>query len=415
MRTTTVEALRAHLAASPLAQPRVVVSGNHAVPWTALNAVDEAIGSYRLFMLNAPAGVPVREGVVLETPFVGAGMRGKASLAYYPCRLSLVPALLKVQAPPDIVVLHVAPARGGLLSLGMEVNILPAAVESARSRGALVVAQVNPRMPYTYGDSLIHVDDVDLAVEVEDAIAPMPHRPISDVQQRIGVHVASLVPDGATLQLGIGAIPDAALDVIKMRRGLRIWTEMLSDGVLRLEESGALADGMLTTSFAAGSEALYAWLDGNERVTFARTERTNDPGLIARQPQMTSINAALQVDLFAQANASYVKGEIYSGFGGQTDFIVGALHASAGRAIVALPSWHERSATSTIVKHLPGPATSFQHSYVVTEHGVAAIWGRPQREQAYELIERAAAPPARDQLREAARELFGPDLPGGAR
>ena len=390
------------------------MSGNHAVPWSVLAALDEAFVSYRLFMLNAPSGVPARDGVVLETPFVGAGMRGHPSLAYYPCRLSLVPALLKAQAPPDIVLLHAAPARNGLLSLGMEVNILPAAVEAARSRGGLVVAQVNRNMPYTYGDSLIHVDDVDLAVDVEDEIPPMTHRPISDVQRRIGEHVASLVPDGATLQLGIGAIPDAALDVIKARRGLRIWTEMLSDGVLRLDEAGALADGILTTSFAAGSHELYAWLDGNERVMFSRTERTNDPGLIARQQQMTSINAALQVDLFAQANASYVNGGIYSGFGGQTDFIVGALHASSGRAIVALPSWHERSATSTIVRHLPGPATSFQHSYVVTEYGVATIWGRPQVEQAAELIERAAAPQARDDLRAAAAQLFGAHLPGAA-
>ena len=125
MRTTTVEALRAHLAASPTANPRVIVSGNHAVPWTALKALDEAVGSYRLCMLNAPPGVPVREGVMLETPFVGAGMRGKASLAYYPCRLSLVPALLQTQAPPAIVLLPAAPARPGLLSLGMAVHILP--------------------------------------------------------------------------------------------------------------------------------------------------------------------------------------------------------------------------------------------------------------------------------------------------
>ena len=407
MRTTTVDALRAHVQALPLTDPRVIASGNFAVPWSILTEVDKALASYRLFMLNAPVGIPVRDGVVLESPFVGAGMRGQRSLAYYPCRLSLVPSLLKAQTPPDIVLLHTAPPQHGLLSLGMEVNILPAAIEAVRARGGLVVAQVNPRMPYTYGDSLVPVDDVDLAVEVDDDIAPMPHRPMSDAQRTIGEHVASLVPDGATLQLGIGAIPDAALEVIKARRGLRIWTEMLSDGVLRLERAGALADGLLTTSFAAGSRELYAWLDGNERVMFCRTERTNDPALIARQPQMTSINAALQVDLFAQANASFVNDRIYSGFGGQTDFIVGALHASAGRAIVALPSWHERSSSSTIVRHLPGPATSFQHSYVVTEQGVAEIWGRPQREQARELVERAAAPQARDQLRAATDALFG--------
>jgi acyl-CoA hydrolase len=413
MRTTTIEALRARVQALPLVDPRVVVSGNHAVPWQLLVEVDKALPSYRLFMLNAPHGIPTREGVTHETPFVGVGMRGSDALAYYPCRLSLVPSLLKAQTPPDIVLLHTAPPRHGLLSLGVEVNVLPAAIEAARARGALVVAQVNPRMPYTYGDSLVPVEEVDLAIDVDEPVPAMPCRPVDDEQRAIGAHVAALVPDGATLQLGIGAIPDAALELLRTRRGLRIWTEMLSDGVLGLERAGALGDGLVTTSFAAGSAELHDWLDGNERVIFCRTERTNDPATIARQPLMTSVNAALQVDLFAQANASFVNGRIYSGFGGQTDFIVGALHASAGRAIVALPSWHAKSATSTIVRHLPGPATSFQHSYVVTEQGAAAIWGRPQAEQAHELIERAAAPAARDDLRAAARELFGPTALGG--
>jgi len=407
VRTTSLEGLRSHVQALPLSDPRVIASGNHAVPWSVLTEVDKALPSYRLFMLNAPVGIPMRDGVVHETPFVGAGMRGQPSLAYYPCRLSLVPALVKTKTQPDIVLLHTAPPRQGLLSLGTEVNILPAAIEAARARGALVVAQVNPAMPYTYGDSLVHVEEVDLAVEVDDVLAPMPHRPATDVQRTIGEHVAALVPDGATLQMGIGAIPDAALEVISARRGLRVWTEMLSDGLLRLVRAGALADGVLITSFAAGSTELYEWLDGNERVMFCRTERTNDPATIARQPLMTSINAALQIDLYSQANASYVHGQIYSGFGGQTDFIVGAMHASGGHAIVALPSWHAASASSTIVKHLPGPATSFQHSFVVTEHGAAAIWGRPQREQARELIQHAAAPVAREELSAAAQELFG--------
>jgi len=167
-----------------------------------------------------------------------------------------------------------------------------------------------------------------------------------------------------------------------------------------------LADEVVTTSFAAGSQELYDWLDGNRRVTFVRTERANDPAVIARQPRMTSINAALQVDLFVQANASYVHGRIYSGFGGQTDFVVGALHSAGGRAIIGLPSWHERSDKSTIVEHLTSPATSFQHSYVVTDQGIAHIWGRPQREQARELIDHAAAPQVRDELHKVAARLF---------
>jgi acyl-CoA hydrolase len=405
MRTVTVEELRQRFGALT-GEPRVVVSGNHAVPWTALRALDSAVERYRLFVLNAPAGMPDRPGVTLETPFVGAGMRGRATLAYFPSRLSLVPALLKRRIPPDVVVVHVAPARNGLLSLGVEVNVLPAAVEAARAHGGLVVAEVNPAMPYTSGDALLPADWIDLMVEVERPIEELAKPAVGDVQGLIGEHVASLVPDGATLQLGIGAIPDAALAALHSRRRLNIWSEMISDGVMQLERAGALSDRTVTTSFAAGSADFYDWLADNPRVVMCRTERANDPAVIAQQPTMMSVNAALQVDLFAQANASYVRGHIYSGFGGQTDFVVGALHSPGGHAIIALPSWHQASGSSTIVERLASPATSFQHSYVVTEQGIATIWGRPQKEQARELIEHVAAPEARDPLRAAMRAML---------
>ena len=406
MRTVTPEELQKHLEARPAGEPRVVVSGNHAIPWEALHAADRALERYRLFALNAPPGLPERPGVVFETPFVGAGMRGRRSLAYYPCRLSLVPTLLKRRIPPDIVIVHTAPPRGGLLSLGVEVNILPAAIEAARARGGLVVAQVNPRMPYLPGDAVLPVGDVDLAIDVDVPLVELARPAVGQLQRVIGENVASLVPDGATLQLGIGAVPDAALDALHRRRELRVWSEMISDGVMHLSQAGALADGHITTSFAAGSSRFYEWLADNPPVVMCRTERANDPAVIAQQTTMTSINAALQVDLFAQANASYVHDRIYSGFGGQTDFIVGAVHSVGGHAIIALPSWHERSQSSTIVDRLASPATSFQHSYVVTEQGIATIWGRPQKEQANELIDRASAPEAREMLRAAAQEMF---------
>lgn len=406
VKTVAVEELQRRLAALPPQDPRIVVSGNHAVPWSGLRAVDETFERYRLFALNAPHGVPDRPEVTLETPFVGAGMRGRATLAYFPSRLSLVPALLKQRIPPDVVIVHTAPPRDGLLSLGVEVNVLPAAIEAARARGGMVVAQINPKMPYTYGDALLSEHEVDLAIEVDAPLGELPKPAASDVQQVIGEHVASLVADGATLQLGIGAIPDAALAALQSRRQLKIWSEMVSDGVMHLAQAGALGDEAVTTSFAAGTDAFYDWIGDNPRVTMCRTERANDPAVIARQPMMTSINAALEVDLFAQANASYVRGRIYSGFGGQTDFVVGALHSPGGHAIIALPSWHARTDCSTIIDRLQAPATSFQHSYVVTEHGVASIWGRPQKEQADELIRHAAAPAARDGLRAAAAALF---------
>lgn len=405
MRLIGVEACARRLSSLPRTDPRVVVSGNHGVPWTLLRAADEAFAQYRLFMLNAPRGIPTHPGVTLETPFVGVGMRGQPGLAYHPSRLSLVPSLLHQSMPPDVVLLNVAPPRDDVVSLGIEVNILPAAIEAARSRGGLVVAQINPRMPYTYGDAQLSVDEIDLAIEVDEPLEVLPAREPSSLHRLIGERVASLVPESATLQVGIGAIPDAALAALVGRREMRVWTEMFSDGLLGLVRSGALAEAPIMTSFAAGSAELYEWLDGNHGVVFARTERTNDPAMIARQPTMTSINAALQVDLFAQANASYVGGRIFSGFGGQTDFVVGALHSRGGHALIALPSWHELSATSTIVGRFHAPATSFQHSYIVTEQGVATIWGQSQHEQTRELIENAASPRVRDALWHAAAKM----------
>src|SRR6202035_2043942 len=161
------------------------------------------------------------------------------------------------------------------------------------------------------------------------------------------------------------------------RRRLRVWSEMVSDGVLRLEQAGALdRDHPVAASFLFGSEELYRWADRNPRLRLHRTETTNDPVLIARHDRMLSLNTALQVDLFAQANASWVRGRIYSGFGGQTDFIVGALHSPGGHAVIALPSWHPKADTSSIVPLLDTPVTSFQHSAIVTEQGCAFLFGR---------------------------------------
>lgn len=406
MRFVSEEWLARHLAALPAPMPRVLVGGNGGTPWRALRVLDGAIPSYRLLMLNAAVGIPDRAGVVHETPFIGPGMRGRPGLEYLPCRLSLLPALLQTTKPPDVLLISTSPPREGTVSLGVEVNILPAAIEAVRGRGGLVVAQVNREMPYTYGDAVVDVDDIDLAIEVDEPLPEPPARAVDEVSQQIAEQVATLVPPAATLQLGIGGVPDAVLHALLERQGLRVWSEMISDGVLALERKGALdQDVPVVTSFAVGSRELYDWLDGNRRVVFSRTERTNDPAVIARQPLMTSVNSALQVDLFGQANASYVHGRAYSGFGGQTDFIVGALHAYCGTSVIALPSWHARADVSTIVPALTEPATSFQQSFVVTDQGVARLWGASQLEQTRELIDNAAHPAAREGLREHAARM----------
>lgn len=405
MRVVSESALAAVLGRLP-GVPRVVATGNHVPPRQALKVLDAVLPAYRLYMLNAPHGIPDRPGVSYETSFVGTGMRGHPRLSYVPSRLSLVPALLRGRLAPDVVVLHTTLPRGGAVSLGVEVNILPAAVEAVRARGGLVVAQANRQMPWTYGDAELPLDAVDLVLEVDE---PLPAAPVVEpdpMAAAIGARVAALVPDGATVQAGIGGIPDATLAALADRRDLRIWSEMFSDGVLALEKSGCLdPDTPLTASFCFGSAELYDWVDGNERVRMLRTERTNDPALIARRPGLVSVNSALEVDLFAQANASRIGTRVHSGFGGQTDFIVGALHSPGGQAIIALRSWHPKADVSTVVPLLSGPVTSFQHSAIVTEQGCAAVWGRDSVEQAQQLVDHAAHPAARDALRMAARSF----------
>jgi len=405
MRVITESKLGAVLAGLP-GVPRVVMSGNFATPWRALSVLDTTVAEYHLFAINGQEGIPDRDGVILESAFVGLGMRHSERLRYFPCRLSLVPSLLTETLPPDVVLLHTSVPVNGTVSLGIEVNILPAAIDAALARGGLVVAQVNSRMPYTQGDAVLPEDDIDYAIEVDEPLPSPPARPASDVFRSIGERVAALVPDGATLQLGIGAVPDAVLAALTGRRDLAVWSEMFSDGVLALERAGALAASeSITASFAFGSPELYDWVDRNPRVRLLRTEKTNDPGLIARHPRMTSVNGALQVDLFAQANAARVHGMIYSGFGGQTDFVVGALHSPGGRAIIALPSWHPKADVSTVVPRLGGPVTSFQHSFIVSEQGTAAIWGHDAATQAGQIIDQVAHPSVRDELRLAGREL----------
>lgn len=391
-------------AASP--QPRIVTSGNFASPVETLQALVGQLESCRLHALNPQPGLPLHDGVVPETAFVGPGFRKNPSLSYVPARLSLVPRLFAGPLRPDVVVVHTTDPRNGKVSLGLEVNILPGAIEAARAAGALVVAQLNPRMPWTFGDAEVSVEDVDLGVEVDAPLATHVAPPPGEDAVAIGSRVAAEVGDGATLQAGIGEVPDATISRVTDRRNLRIWTEMFSDGVLALERAGALDRGVpITTSFIFGSEELYEWVDDNPRIRMTRTEVTNAPSKIAKQPAMTSINTALQVDLFDQANASRIGNRIYSGFGGQTDFTVGAIHSSGGQAFMALRSWHPRADVSTIVPLISEPVTSFQHSAVITEQGVAWMWGQDEKAQARNLIEQAAHPDVREELWEEAAAM----------
>ena len=387
-------------------EPRVVVAGNFATPHELVRILEATLPRVRAFSLNIQAGWPRRDGFVTETPFVGPGVRGDPAVEYLPMRLSLVPRLFRSHRPPDAVLVQTSPPRDGKVSLGIEVNLLPAAIEQVLARGGPVIAQVNPRMPHTLGDALVDVDDVTLALEVDTALpSPVPEEPDPEATA-IGQRVAAYATDGGTVQFGIGRIPDAAAAAMVGARGLGVWSEMISDGALALDRAGALDPSRpLHASFLFGSPELYDWVDGNERVVMRRTEVVNDPARIAAQPTMLSVNTALQVDLFDQVNASYVRSRIYSGFGGQPYFVIGALHSPGGHAVVALRSWHEAGGCSSVIPLLTDPATSFQHSVIVTEHGCAEVFGKSTAEQARQLIDRAADPRARPELHDAADRL----------
>jgi len=243
-------------------------------------------------------------------------------------------------------------------------------------------------------------------MEVDEQLSsPAGHTP-DEATNAIGERVAGFAVDGTTLQLGIGLVPDMAARNMSDRHDLRVWSEMISDAVMDLAIQGSIDQATpIYTSFLSGSADLYRWADQNERLQMLRTETVNDPARIAAHPRMLSVNAAMQVDLFAQANASFVNGRIFSGFGGQPDFVTGALHSHHGHAVVALRSWHPKSDSSTVIPVLPNPVTSFQHSAIVSEFGGAELLGHSQAAQAQLIITQVADPRARAQLADAAGQL----------
>ena len=334
MRIITVDELGRLFASLP-GKPRVVVSGNVAVPWPAVRALDENKDTYTIHALNAPPGIPDREGVTAETCFVGAGMRRHPDLS-----LRAEPAVAGAGAAAAA---HPAGRRHRALRAAARRPAQPghrgqrAARRRSRDAGSAPVASWPSSTTRCRTPSATRRSRSRRSTSRSRSPSRCPRTTRwrrTPTAPAIGERVASRVSDGATLQMGIGGVPDATLNALTGRRGLRVWTEMFSDGVLELDRVGALdPHHPLTASFLFGSRELYDWLDGNHRVRMMRTEHTNDPGLIAQQRMMTSVNTALEVDLFGQANASRINARIYSGFGGQTDFIVGALH-SAGWPVV---------------------------------------------------------------------------------
>jgi acyl-CoA hydrolase len=328
-----------------------------------------------------------------------------------PVFLSEIPLLIQNgRVKVDVAIIQVStPDRHGFCSLGVSVDIVRAAVDTA----ALVLAEVNPRMPRTLGDSFIHVDRIARLVPVDDPLQEVPPEPIDEVCRQIGLHAASLIQDGACLQMGIGRIPDAVLFGLDDRNDLGIHTEMFSDGAMRLARAGVitgrkktLLPGKIVTSFVMGTRDLYEWVNDNPAVEMRPSSFTNDPFQIARNDNMVAINSALAVDLTGQVAADTIGGRFFSGIGGQVDFIRGSARSKGGRPIIALPSTAKGHTISRIQPGLEagaGVVTSRGDiRYVVTEHGIADLWGKNIRQRAGALIE-IADPDFRADLLSAAK------------
>ena len=349
--------------------------------------------------------------------FVGANVRqavqeGRAD--YLPVFLSEVPKLFRGGLLPlDVALVTVSPPdRHGFCSLGVSVDVTLAAVQSART----VVAQVNPSMPRTHGDGLIHVDAIDFLVEGADPIPEPIRHPLTDQERAIGRHCAELVEDGATLQLGIGTLPEATLAALGDHHRLGIHSEMLSDGIVDLVEKGVITGeakrvdaGKIVAGFALGTRRLYDFLDDNPAVAMLDIGYVNDTAVIRRNPSVTAINSAIEVDLTGQVCADTIGDVQYSGVGGQMDFIRGAALSEGGKPIIALPSVTS-AGDSRIVPFLKagaGVVTTRAHvHYVVTEHGIADLFGKNLRQRAAALIA-IADPRHRDALAAEAKRRFG--------
>jgi len=356
--------------------------------------------------------------------FVGPNMRDAVASGeadYVPIFLSEVPALFRSgRVPVDTALVQVSPPdRHGFCTLGTSVDVSRAAVATARR----VIAEINPRMPRSHGDGLVHVDRIALGVEVD---YPLPERPPAapgEIELGIGRHVASLVEDGATLQLGIGGIPDAVLAALGGHRDLGIHSEMFSDGVVDLVQRGVITGaykrahpGKVVGAFVLGTRRLYDFLDDNPQIAMLAVDYVNDTSVIRRNPKVTAINSAIEIDLTGQVVADSIGTRQFSGVGGQMDFIRGASLSPGGKPIIALPS-ETRTGESRIVgliKPGAGVVTTRAHvHWVVTEQGIANLYGMSLRERARALIG-IAHPRHREALEAAARERFGRLPPGNA-
>ena len=408
---------------------RIFLTGNVSVPQTVLAALVEYAPSLEnveicqaLTIGPADYVKPEMEGHLrVNTLFISQNVRkavqeGRAD--FTPVLLSEFPLLFKRGLLPlEVAIIHVSvPDEHGFCSLGVEVGLTKSPAESAK----VIIAEVNQQMPRTLGDSFIHVSRLNHIIPVN---YPIPEMQMgaegnSAVVEKIAGYIAELIPDGATMQLGIGAIPDAVLKYLRHKKDLGVHSELFSDGVIDLVNEGVLTNarktlhpGKIIAGFMLGTQNLYHWADDNPLIEMHRTEYVNDPFVIAQNDRMVAVNSAIEVDLTGQVCADSIGPRLYSGVGGQLDFIYGASRSKGGVPIIALPSTTTMkdgtlvSRIACMLKPGAGVVTSRNHvRYVVTEYGVADLYGKTIRQRAAQLIH-IAHPDFRAELESQAREL----------
>jgi acetyl-CoA hydrolase len=403
---------------------RIFLTGNCSVPSKILSALVDRAPELQDVEINQALTVgsadyvsPEMEGhLQVNTMFISHNIRkavqeGRAD--FTPVLLSEFPLLFKNKIlPVNVAFVHLSPPDPhGYCSFGVEVGLSKSAAESAE----IIIAEVNDQMPRTLGDSFIHVSAIDYIVPVD---YPLPELPMgggnpSDTVKKIAGYIAELIPDEATMQMGIGAIPDAVLKHLYEKKDLGIHTELFSDGVIDLVEAGVITNakktlhpGKIIAGFILGTKRLYDWVHNNPLIEFLRTEYINDPFVISRNDRMVAVNSAIEIDLTGQICADSIGTKLYSGVGGQLDFVYGASRSKGGVPIIALPSTaKDFSRIVLTLKVGAGVVTTRNHvHYVVTEYGIADLYGKTIRERAQSLIN-VAHPKFREELTKEAKDL----------
>jgi len=401
---------------------RVYIQGAAMTPNVLIDALCERyqeIENVEIFQIHTEgkalySKAPYNESFRINTCFVSGNVRQAVNSGngdYIPIFLSEIHLLIRKNILPiDVAFIQVSPPdKHGYCSLGVSVDITLPAVQTAKK----VIAQINPQVPRTHGDGIIHISRIYTAIELDEPIfAPQIAEP-SEIEQRIGRHVAGLIEDGATLQMGIGGIPNVVLANLMNHKRLGIHTEMLSDGVLPLIEKGVITGeekeiktGKLVTCFALGSQKLYDFVDDNPTVHFKEAGYTNDSAIIRQNPKVTAINSAIEIDLTGQVCADTIGKYQYSGVGGQMDFIRGASLSEGGKAIFAMPSITNKGFSKIVpyLKEGAGVTTTRAHvHYIATEYGIVNLYGQNLKQRAKALIS-IAHPDHREQLE---KEAFG--------